>query len=100
MGAPQFAILLDGGFVTKKLYERNGRAATAEDIEQECERLKALPCLAGYELLRIYHYDAPLRRRRCSSRFPAVGRGSPRPWSHGGRRASTSDLEAHADIVL
>jgi len=59
VGAPQFAVLLDGGFITKKLFERNKRAATAEDVEQECERLKALPQLAGYELLRIYYYDAP-----------------------------------------
>jgi uncharacterized LabA/DUF88 family protein len=58
MVSPQYAILLDGGFVTKKLYERNRRAATAADIENECERLKRLPHIAAYELLRIYYYDA------------------------------------------
>ncbi|NBC95928.1 MAG: NYN domain-containing protein [Deinococcus-Thermus bacterium] len=57
--APQFAILLDGGFVTKKLSEQNRRATAAEDVEQECERLKALPQLRDYDLLRIYYYDAP-----------------------------------------
>ena len=59
MASPQYAILLDGGFVTKKLNEQNGRAATAEDVEAECERIKQLPYVAGYELLRIYYYDAP-----------------------------------------
>lgn len=59
MASPQYAILLDGGFVTKKLYEKNRRAATAEDVEGECERIKQLPYVAGYELLRIYYYDAP-----------------------------------------
>lgn len=59
MASPQYAILLDGGFVTKKLYERNKRPATAEDVEAECERIKGLPYVAGYELLRIYYYDAP-----------------------------------------
>lgn len=58
MHSPQYAILLDGGFVTKKLYERNRRAATADDVEAECERLKAIPHVAGYDLLRIYYYDA------------------------------------------
>jgi len=55
----QYAILLDGGFVTKKLYVKNQRAATAEDIVAECERIKQLPHVEGYELLRIYYYDAP-----------------------------------------
>ena len=57
--ASQFAILLDGGFLTKKLSERNRRTASADDVEQECNRLKALPELSDYELLRIYYYDAP-----------------------------------------
>jgi len=59
MHPPQYAILLDGGFVTKKLYEKHRQHASAEDVEAECERIRALPCVAGYELLRIYYYDAP-----------------------------------------
>ena len=59
MGKPQYAILLDGGFVTKKLRERNRRAATADDVEAECERIKQLSHVSEYELLRIYYYDAP-----------------------------------------
>lgn len=58
MPSPQYAILLDGGFVTKKLYERNKRAATADDVEAECERLKVLPYVMDHDLLRIYYYDA------------------------------------------
>lgn len=56
---PQFAILLDGAFLTKKLHARWQRHATADDVVAECERLKSLPSLHGYELLRIYYYDAP-----------------------------------------
>lgn len=60
MAKPLFAILLDGGFVTKRLYLRLGRKhATIDDIVAECDRLKALPEVADYELLRIYYYDAP-----------------------------------------
>lgn len=56
---PLFAILLDGGFLTKKLYTKLGRHAGADDIVTECDRLRDLPALSGYELLRVYYYDAP-----------------------------------------
>ena len=50
----RYAILLDGGFVTKKLQERLKAPATADDIEALCaEHVK------NYELLRKYFYDAP-----------------------------------------
>jgi uncharacterized LabA/DUF88 family protein len=55
----RYAILLDGGFLTRKLLARNARPATADDIEAECHRLIALAELTDYELLRIYYYDAP-----------------------------------------
>ena len=58
MAKPQYAILLDGGFLTKKLYERAQAHPTADDVVAECERLKLIPELADYELLRIYYYDA------------------------------------------
>lgn len=54
-----YAILLDGGFLTKKLYQKLSRHPTADDIVVECDRLRALPEVADYELLRIYYYDAP-----------------------------------------
>lgn len=55
---PRYAVLIDGGFLTKKLYERNKRFALAEDVVAECDRIAALPYLADYELLRVYFYDA------------------------------------------
>jgi len=55
----QYAILIDGGFITKKLYAKLKQHATAEDVMAECERLKTLPQVSDYELLRIYYYDAP-----------------------------------------
>jgi uncharacterized LabA/DUF88 family protein len=68
MQRARYAILIDGGFITKKLHAR-ARAtaapgtvvhpASAADIIAECERLKALPQINQYELLRIYFYDAP-----------------------------------------
>lgn len=54
----KYAILLDGGFVTKKLQGKLKRFPTATDVEQECKRVIALPQLANRDLLRIYFYDA------------------------------------------
>jgi uncharacterized LabA/DUF88 family protein len=54
----RYAILLDGGFLTKRLYKRLGAHATADDIVAECVRLRGLSEVANYELLRIYYYDA------------------------------------------
>lgn len=55
---PRFAILLDGGFLKKKLLHKLGQHPSPDHIVAECDRLKALPCVEGYELLRIYYYDA------------------------------------------
>jgi uncharacterized LabA/DUF88 family protein len=55
---PLYAILIDGGYITKALKDRNAVAATADQVEAECQRIMALPIVADYELLRIYYYDA------------------------------------------
>lgn len=55
----RYAILLDGGFVTKKLQERLGEPAKADDIVNLCEEISAHEQLKHYELLRTYFYDAP-----------------------------------------
>jgi len=54
----KYAILLDGGFVTKKLQSKLGRFPVAADVIQECERVSNSPHLANRDLLRIYFYDA------------------------------------------
>lgn len=55
---PRYAILIDGGFLKKKLLDRLGRHPAADDIVFECDRLRAHQCVAGHDLLRIYYYDA------------------------------------------
>ncbi|BDV32664.1 MULTISPECIES: NYN domain-containing protein [Methylocystis] len=45
--------------MTKKLFEKHGHHASADEIVNECERLQNLPAVSDYELLRIYYYDAP-----------------------------------------
>lgn len=58
MQRPLYAILLDGGFLTKKLYGKLGQHPTADDIADACAELQKIPQVDGYELLRIYYYDA------------------------------------------
>jgi len=55
----RYAIMLDGGFVTKKLFEKTKAFATADDIVALCDEIKKCEYLKEYELLRIYYYDAP-----------------------------------------
>lgn len=54
----KYAILLDGGFVTKKLEGQLKRFPTAEDVEKHCQRIAQHRLLAHRDLLRIYFYDA------------------------------------------
>ena len=56
---PRYAIMLDGGFVLKKLETALKRQPTAQDVIQECEKIRNHPALADYELLRVYFYHAP-----------------------------------------
>jgi uncharacterized LabA/DUF88 family protein len=58
MGA-RVAILLDGGFVKKRLYRNNQRFPNVGEIVAHCQALMAHQRLAGLELFRIYYYDAP-----------------------------------------
>jgi uncharacterized LabA/DUF88 family protein len=55
----KFAILVDGGFIKKKLQQRHRHFPTVGEIEAEIARVKARPALSGYTLLRVYFYDAP-----------------------------------------
>lgn len=58
MAKPRYAILLDGGFVKKKLLDQLKRHPTADDIVAKCDGLQRIPDVADHELLRIYYYDA------------------------------------------
>jgi uncharacterized LabA/DUF88 family protein len=68
----RYAILLDGGFVTKRLQRRLGRFPLATDILAECDRIGGSPLLANHERLRILFYDAPPADRRITN--PLDGR--------------------------
>lgn len=58
LAKPRYAILLDGGFLKKKLLDQLGHHPTADDIVAKCQVLRELPQVADHDLLRIYYYDA------------------------------------------
>lgn len=61
MSPMKFAILVDGGFLSKALGSvlRPRRAPDVEDILLACNKVREHPKLSGHELLRILFYDAP-----------------------------------------
>ena len=55
----RYALLIDGGFFTRKLYTKLGRKhPQVEDVVTEIERIRGDDQLKRFELLRAYYYDA------------------------------------------
>lgn len=52
-------VLLDGGFVKKKLETRLKHFPTVDDVVNFCASVMAKPELSNSTLFRIYYYDAP-----------------------------------------
>ena len=57
--ADKVVLMLDGGFVKKKLEQRLHRFPTADDVVTFCDSVMAKPELRNTNLFRIYYYDAP-----------------------------------------
>ena len=68
-----YAILLDGGFVTRKLREKLGKFPTADDVDRFCsEEIMTQEAVRNLDLLRIYFYDAPPSQEKLTN--PISGR--------------------------
>ncbi len=59
MVAGRYVIMLDGGFVKRKLEQSTGHFPTVGDVLALCTQVKQEPRLQDEELFRIYYYDAP-----------------------------------------
>lgn len=94
----RYAIMLDGGYVTKILNGRKRRDGdnhsgdsaftSADDIEAECQRIQQSPWVRDYELLRIYYYDAPPLTQSVN-----------RPVSNAVWQLAASDRAKHAQSI-
>lgn len=58
-GSKRVALLLDGGFVKKRLGMRIRAAPSVQDVVGHVATILQNPTLSGLELFRIYYYDAP-----------------------------------------
>ena len=54
----RFAVLVDGGFFTRKLHSKLRRRPDVEDVVAELATLRRHQMFVDYELLRVYYYDA------------------------------------------
>lgn len=54
----RYALLLDGGFLIRKLEARLHRFPVAQDIQAVAERIAASECVAGLSRLRVYFYHS------------------------------------------
>jgi uncharacterized LabA/DUF88 family protein len=55
----KYAVLIDGGFIKKKLQERHKHFPTVSEIQTEVDRIKTHDLLKAFSLLRVYFCDAP-----------------------------------------
>ncbi len=55
----KFALLLDGGFVKKKLEEKLKGFPRVEDVAEMCKSIMGKPRLVDSRVFRVYYYDAP-----------------------------------------
>jgi uncharacterized LabA/DUF88 family protein len=53
------AVILDGGFIKKKLQEAIGKFPSSDDVVAFVETTMQKPRLADAELFRVFYYDAP-----------------------------------------
>lgn len=57
--AEKVVLMLDGGFVKKKLEQRLKHFPTVDDVVAFCTSVATKPLLRNTTLFRIYYYDAP-----------------------------------------
>jgi uncharacterized LabA/DUF88 family protein len=55
----KYAVLVDGGFIKRKLQDRHKHFPTIAEIQTEVDRIKTHRLLRALALLRVYFYDAP-----------------------------------------
>lgn len=96
----RFAILLDGGFVTQRLRIRSKRFPEPEDVLAECERITAHPTLTGFELLRIYFYDAPPATTTATNPLNGKSINLGRTPAHTIRTRFHDELELKPNVAL
>jgi uncharacterized LabA/DUF88 family protein len=96
----KFAILMDGGFIKKKLQARHHHFPTVAEIESEVARIKAHPAVADYTLLRVYFYDAPPASGNLTNPISGVTTDLSKHQHHSTNLGLQQALEVQPDFAL
>jgi uncharacterized LabA/DUF88 family protein len=97
---PRHAVLLDGGFVLKRLRSRLGRPAEASDVLGECDRINRCAMLENSTLLRVLFYDAPPAVGVVTNPFDGRSLNLARTPQHARGLALHNALEQMPDMAL
>lgn len=98
--ARRYAILLDGGFLTRRLWIRAKRFPTPDEVLAECTRISAHPELQDLGLLRIYFYDAPPARMVVTHPMTGKSIHLARTQAHSSRSRFHEELELKPNVAL
>jgi len=96
----KYAILVDGGFIKKKLQKQHGRFPTVADIVAEVGRIKAHASLASYSLLRVFYYDAPPASGRLKNPISGLTSDLATHPNHAQNLSLQQSLEMQQDFAL
>jgi uncharacterized LabA/DUF88 family protein len=96
----KYAILVDGGFIKKKLQAQHGRFPTVPDIIAEVARIKAHPAIATLTLLRVFYYDAPPASGRLKNPISGQNIDLANHPNHAPNLSLQQSLEMQPDFAL
>ncbi|MGK2741024.1 NYN domain-containing protein [Tepidicaulis sp. LMO-SS28] len=98
--AEKYAVLMDGGFVKKKLSQKNRHFPTAAEVKAEVDRIQAHNRLAGKELLRVYFYDSPPAEKMLMNPVDGTRLDLSKQQSHSQNMSLQQSLELFPDFAL
>jgi uncharacterized LabA/DUF88 family protein len=94
------AILLDGGFVKKKLEEQLHHFPAVSDVVGLCGSLMGNPRLQNTELFRIYYYDAPPYEGSAKNPISSVTTNYATTPQAGRNKSLIDGLELQPDVAV
>jgi len=96
----RYAILIDGGFIKKKLQAQHGHFPTVTEITAEVARIKAHAALEGLSLLRVFYYDAPPASGRLKNPVSGANLDLDAHPAHAPNLSLQQSLEMQPDFAL
>ncbi|HUJ02751.1 MAG TPA: hypothetical protein VLW75_03870, partial [Rhizomicrobium sp.] len=96
----RYAILIDGGFIKKKLQAQHGHFPTVTEITAEVARIRAHAALEGLSLLRVFYYDAPPASGRLKNPVSGANLDLDAHPAHAPNLSLQQSLEMQPDFAL